>query len=430
MVDQTAKRGMLKYRWVILITLLVAYFFVYFHRMAPAVMNDAISGSLGLSDGEFALITSVYFYTYLAMQIPSGLLADKFGPRYSAGLFLLLAALGSFLTAFSNDLAGLVIGKVMIAAGLAVVYIPMTKVMAVWFRKREFASLNGAAISVGNVGAIAASAPLVLLMGLTDWRGVFLILAIVTVILGLASLLLVRNHPSERGYPSIEDIEEDEGVVKTESTSEKIPMIQGLKTVFMTGGMKFWMPTLAYFFVFGSIMLYAGLWGVKFYEVSQGFPQGSAAIFVMMVGVGKVISPFILGMVTDKYGLSRKRIMIFGNICFFSTLVVMLFFMSSSSFWMWIFVNFMFGFFGGFMSLSFAQVKEWFPTALSARVIAGMNMFLFAGAAILQSVSALLVSGKTATFDDYQNILLMMAICVAIACVLISLSVEKKRERV
>jgi len=79
------------------------------------------------------------------------------------------------------------------------------------------------------------------------------------------------------------------------------------------------------------------------------------------------------------------------------------------------------------MTLSFGQVKEWFPLSISGTVVAGMNMFLFGGAAIMQSLSYFMIKDKS--LQEFQTLWMIMFICVIFACIFTSLSIEKKKER-
>lgn len=417
-------RFLFRYRWVIFSILLVAYFFVYFHRITTSVVGRSITDDLG---GSVALLSSVYFWSYTAMQIPSGLLTDKYGPHFCVSLFLLIAAFGTFLTAFGTSFSSILIGKALIGMGLAVVYIPLLKIIAVWFRKTEFASLNGVVIAVGNIGAIVAGGPLALLNEAIGWRDVFLLLGAVTLCLFFLILLFVRDHPKKMGLLSIEEIvSEETGTPIEEATDAKVPMIEGLMTIF-TSGRKFWMPTLAYFLVFGSIMVYQGTWVKIYFENSYDYWE-NIAWMVTAIGVGKTLTSFSLGFITDRVFRSRRQVMIFGTAGYLVIWAVIWFFAGGiPNYWFWFVINFLFGFFGGFMTVSFAQVKEWFPIAISGTVIAGMNLFLFGGAAIITSISNYMIT-KNSTAAEFQTFWLLMVVFSVAALIFVYLSVEKPKK--
>lgn len=421
MVDPIKKRKMLRYRWIMFILLLVAYFFVYFHRNSTSVIGDDIVNTFG---GSVALLGSVYFYSYLMMQLPSGILSDNFGPRRSTFIFLLVATCGVFMTCFGNGIWTMYLGKALIGIGLAVVYLPLMRIIAVWFRKNEFATLAGVVIAVGNVGALGATAPLEYMIDMMSWQSVYTILGVVTLILAFLCLILIRDHPSKMGYPSIEEIEyEETGIEPQDNVAEKIPITHALKQIF-TSGRKFWMPALAYFMIYGAIMVYQGLWGKIYFQTVYLFPN--AVWMLTAVAIGKIFSSAALGFIADRFGLSKRTIMVVGNIGFLAMWGLLWIFTGEiDSFLFWICVNFMFGFFGGFMTVSFGLVKSQFPTSISATAVAALNIFLFSGAAVMQSLSHFIIVNRTSA--EFELLWMIMFVCVIAAVILSALSVEKKK---
>ena len=137
-IESEKKKRMLSYRWAIFAVLALAYFFVYFHRTTGGAISDTLQDFFGVGTASVALLASAYLYAYTLMQIPSGILTDKFGPRKAATIFIFLIAAGSILSAASaaaDNFTLMIVGKFIIGIGAAVVYIPIMKVLAVWYRK-------------------------------------------------------------------------------------------------------------------------------------------------------------------------------------------------------------------------------------------------------------------------------------------------------
>ncbi len=382
-----------------------AYFFVYLQRMSVSVVGGDMTEELG---GSIGILSTVYYWTYTAMQIPSGLMADRFGPRISGTLFMLLASAGSFLTFAGTEFWMAVLGKIMIAAGMAVVYIPLMKLVSVWFPARDFAFLNGVTIAVGNIGAMAAAGPLYVLSEAVGWRNVFLILASVTAVLALLCFAVVRDHPAPE---------------KTAS-KEKIPVFKGLLMV-LSGGRKFWNCALAYFLVYGTITVFQGTWAVKYFDSVYGFAVSSAWM-ITMTGIGKIVSTVLTGALVSR-GIvkSKRRLMISGTLCFAAVWgIIFLSAGENDSYWFWLAVCTAFGFFGGFMSLSFTQVKEWFPVSVSGTSVSAMNIFLFLGASVSTTVSAAVI-GTDYSLESFRLMWEIMFLFSVSAFVLIFFSRER-----
>lgn len=416
------ERSVYRYRWVIFAILLSAYFFVYFQRMSAGIVGEEIVDDLG---GSIGVLSSVYFWTYALMQIPSGLMADHLGPRKASFIFLSLAAFGSFLTFSGTEFWIVVAGKVMIAAGMAVVYIPLMKIVSVWFRKTDFPQLNGIVIAVGNVGAIAASAPLEMLADALGWREVFLMLGIVTMTLAVLCLVFVRDHPHSMRLPSIEEIDRAEkGIPVTDATDAKLPMIKGMRMV-LSDGRKFWTMAIAYFLVYGSIMVFQGTWAKTYFNNIYDFSY-SVAWFITIIGIGKILSTVAIGIMSGKGIIRSKRTaMAFGTFCFASVWgLIWMLSGQMDSYWFWMIACFLFGFFGGFMTLSFTQVKEWYPIAISGTSVSAMNLFLFLGASVCTTLAGIFI-GTSYTLQNFDTVWGLMCIFSIIALFMVLLSVEK-----
>lgn len=415
-------RRLWAHRWAIFGVLALAYFFVYFHRISVSVVGTDIVAEVG---GTVGVLSSAYYWTYALMQIPCGLLTDRFGPRAVCTAFLLVASAGSLATCLGGEFWVMVLGKVMIAAGMAVVYVPLMKLVSVWFPKRDYAVLSGVVIAVGNVGAIAAAGPLSVLADAVGWRDVFLVLGVVTLALSAACFLLVRDHPSQRGLPSAEDLEESQrGTAAEERSDARVPVLKGLRIV-ASGGRRFWPCALAYFLVYGTIMTFQGTWAATYFDSVYGFAL-SAAWMVTAVGVGKIASTLVIGAMTTR-GLirSKRRAMILGASALTAVwLVIFLLAGEVDSYWFWLSVCLLFGFFGGFMTLTFTQIKEWYPIAVAGTSVSAANTFLFLGASVCTTVSGWII-GTAYTLENFSVVWGLMAVLCAIAVALLAVSRER-----
>ena len=424
-IASDALSALRRYRWAIFAVLTVGYFFVYFHRISVSVVGQDIVADVG---GSIGFLSSVYYWTYTAMQIPSGVMADRFGARTASTVFLLIASIGSLVTCVGTEFWMIVLGKVMIAAGMAVVYVPLMKLVSVWFPKSDFAVLSGVVIAVGNVGAIAATGPLELMAQALGWREVFLVLGVITLVLAVLCATVIRNHPKDRRLPSVEAVELSEhGTAVVESSAARIPVMKGLRIV-LSGGRKFWTCALAYFLVYGSIMTFQGTWAVTYFNNVYDFVL-SASWMVTALGVGKILSTLAIGGMTSRGIIrSKRKAMIYGTSVFTVLWAVIFVFAGDiDSYWFWFAVSFAFGFFGGFMTLSFTQVKEWYPIAISGTAVSGTNIFLFLGASVCTTISGAII-GTAYTLDNFTVLWGLMLLFSAVAVVLLVLSVEKRPE--
>ena len=431
-IDADKKRKMLSYRWAIFAVLAIAYFFVYFHRTTGGAISTDIQEFFGVGTASVALLASAYLYAYTLMQVPSGILTDRMGPRKAATIFIFLIAVGSILSAASamtNNFTLMIAGKFIIGIGAAVVYIPIMKILAVWFRKNEFASMSGILLLVGNVGGIAAATPMVLMIDVMGLEMTYFVLAIITAVIAGLCWLVVRNHPQEKDLPSMEEIvSEETGEPITESTSGKMGTIEALKMTF-TSGRNFWPLAIWFFVMYGTIMLWQASQAGGFYKNVYGFSSGDAGLMVTMVGVGMVFGCPLAGRLSDKVLHSRRKVLLFGTLIYTAIWAVIWLTAGNeamNNFGIQAAINFCFGFFGGFFVVSYAQIKELYPIAMAGTSTAALNLFPFAGGAILITIAGFIVTDNS--LAQFKEVWMLAFILMIVGCVCAFLSKEKEKE--
>jgi sugar phosphate permease len=411
-INQNNVSKVMKYRWVVFVILALAYFFVYFHRVSTAVVASDIMNTFGIGAASIGLLGSAYFYAYTAMQLPSGILTDAWGVKKTAGIFTFLAAVGAILTGVASNFTMVLIGRILIGIGVGMVYIPVMKVLAIWFKKNEFASMSGVLLAVGNIGALSAAGPLAMMAAFFgDWQKVFLMLGIFSVLLAVGIFMLVKEKPEDMGCPSIAEIEaqeKGENYIPPKDVA-KIPMGEALRQTF-SAGMKFWPISIWYFFMYGSLMVYQGLWGGPFFSCP------------------------IAGYLSDKVLKSRKKVLLAGTAVYIALWGVIWSQAGNiTSITAYTIIHFLFGFFGGFFVVSYAQVKEWFPASIVGTSTGAYNIFPFLGGAIFMTITGKMMevaSGTAASVAQYKSVWFLMFACMVFAFLCLVVSKEKGSEEI
>ena len=174
------------------------YLLSYLFRTSNAVIGPVLAKDMSLPDHALGLLTSTYFVTFAAAQIPLGILLDRFGPRRVESILLLAAAAGAVVFALAGDLAGLAWGRALIGLGVSACLMAAFKAFNQSFPPDRQAALIGWIMSAGGLGAVVAAQPLEAAMGLAGWRDVMLGLAAVTVVVS-AAIWLVVPESEKRG---------------------------------------------------------------------------------------------------------------------------------------------------------------------------------------------------------------------------------------
>src|SRR5262247_3345324 len=169
----------------------VFFFYAWIMRVAPSVMVEELMREFAVGAGVLGNLSAAYFYGYAGMQIPVGLLLDRFGPRRLITVAALCCAGGCVLFATGTTLATVITGRFLIGAAAAFSLVGSMAVAGQWFSPPRFAVLSGLAMAMGMAGGVFGQAPLRVAVEATDWRTTNLTLALGGVIIAVSAWLCV-----------------------------------------------------------------------------------------------------------------------------------------------------------------------------------------------------------------------------------------------
>ena len=367
---------MLLRRWAVVLTASMLYFIGYFHRVSVTVIVEDLMRDFSASATSLGFFSSLYFYSYAAMQIPAGLLVDSLGPRKTLTSFALTTSVGTLMFALAPSFPIAMIGRTLIGIGVSVAFLCTVKLIASWFDVRSFASLTGILVSIGNIGALIASAPLALMVTSLAWRGSFLIIAAATLVLTAVLWLMVRDSPEEETQPYVE--------VSSYLTKHQSSPSHGSGVWLAFKSRDFWFTAFPPLFFFGSFMSLQGLWGVPYVMQVYDLNKVDASFLIMMIAVGFCLGASFWGVISDRLGLSRKRVYLVGLVLYCFTWFLLTLLTSPDAA---VYVPFLFlilGFSFGVMPISIVMVKELFPGRMMGSATGSANAFPFIGAALYQ----------------------------------------------
>ena len=141
-------------RWTTFSIVALAYMLSFFHRTAPGAISNELTIAFNTSSVELGVLGATYYYLYLLLQIPTGVLVDTYGPRKILSVFGVIAGLGSIVFGLSPSLGWAVLGRALVGLGVAVVFVALLKLNSRWFRHKEFATVAGLTVLLGNLGAV------------------------------------------------------------------------------------------------------------------------------------------------------------------------------------------------------------------------------------------------------------------------------------
>ncbi len=297
---------MMRLRWWIWSVLALCYLIVYFQRIAPGVVADRLMADFAVGGAAVGVLTSIYFYLYAAMQIPSGVLADTLGVRHTVSIGISLAGLGSLVFGMAPVLELAYFGRFLVGLGVSVVFVTVLKFQGNWFRAGEFGTVSGLLMLVGNLGAVTATTPVAVMAQTLGWRLSFVVIGAVTCAVGIAAWRWVRDYPAQLGLPSLGEIEATVGGSRSSDSapSAKLPFLAGARIVWRSR--QTWAGFLAHFGLLGSYLTFSGLWAVPYLMHVYGMDRLEAANYLLVASVGLLISAPFIGHVSDRVLRSRK----------------------------------------------------------------------------------------------------------------------------
>ena len=277
------------------------YFVAFFQRVAPAVLTRELSLEFGLSAAALGNLSAFYFYSYVAVQIPTGLAADRWGPRRLLAAGALLTTVGTLLFAFAPSLAWASAGRLVIGAAVGVAFVSMLKLVTHWMPASMFAFASGVALVVGVAGATLAGAPLRIAVDAFGWRAAMAAMAAFTALAAVAIWLVVRDDPCERGYASHYPAQAHRAAAPsmTAQLREVLSYRNTWLLLLIPGGLS------------GIILTFAGLWGVPFLETQYGFTPREAALLASGMLVIWSLSSVAYGPLSQRIG-RRKPLYVGG----------------------------------------------------------------------------------------------------------------------
>ena len=408
--------------WTVAATFYLAAFYL---RSSPAVMTTELMRDFGISASQLGNFSAVYFYAYIAMQIPTGVLVDSWGARRLLIGGAIAAAMGTCLFGATSSYAVASVGRLIVGGATAVGWVVTLKLATHWFPRERFAMLSGLGLMMGNVGALVAQVPLRVLVEQFGWRAVAFGSAGVVLAVGVAAWAFVTDDPLERGFRSHAPAELQRAHLTIGQLLREFPTIFTYRNT--------WLIFLAQGGFVGAMLSFTGLWGPTY--LRQRFtlaPTEAAAVCSVMIVCWAVASP-VAGYLSDRIG-RRKPIYLGGALVsaagwstlFFAPLPLAAFTVVAA----------ITSFACGAVVLGFAFAKESVPVQLLGTISGAINVGNMLGPTILQPAIGRVLDQRWAgamsngvriySVEAFQAGFAMIVIWSVLTCVLIACTRETR----
>ncbi|MCX7193535.1 MAG: MFS transporter [Proteobacteria bacterium] len=375
MLNPHQSRQLVRLRWTAFAIVGLAYVLSFFHRFAPAAISADLQQTFHASGAELGGLAATYFYVYMVMQIPTGILVDTMGPRRVVAIGGLIAGIGSLLFGTADTLTAASIGRLLVGLGVSVTFISLLKLNAAWFHDRHFATMTGATILMGNIGSLLAAAPLAWALNTISWRTAFEAVGMLSLLLAVLAWLLVHDHPGRAGLPSMRELDG-----RAAHALHAGHWYDGLMVVLKNRAT--WPGLWVNMGLAGSLFAFAGLWAVPFLRDVYGMDRAQATRHTTLLLAGFALGAFFIGMLSDRIG-RRKPVMTSGAIVYCLCWLPLLFGVPMNDMGSYA-LFFVMGLCAPSFTLSWSCAKEVNPHALSGMATSVVNIGGFLGTAIMQ----------------------------------------------
>ena len=180
------------------------YFMSYGLRSVNATIAPELVADFGLSNAQLGSLSSAYFLSFAAVQIPLGVLLDRFGSRRVDATLLLVAGVGCLLFAGARSVEMLWAARALIGIGVSAALMSSLRAFRFWYAAHRQQQLTAWMLLAGSLGALATTVPVQMALPLIGWRGVFVVSAL---LLWAASAAIFLLLPADEPIPARGDDE-------------------------------------------------------------------------------------------------------------------------------------------------------------------------------------------------------------------------------
>lgn len=361
------------YPWLIVCCGMLFYCYNYFLRVSPSVMQPELTHAFHITATQFGALAGFYYYAYTPMQVPAGLIYDKFGVRFVLCVACLLAVAGVSMFISANNYMTAGTARFIIGLGCAFAYIGTLKLASLWLPPNRFATVAGCATAVGMVSGAVTQKYLSKAVLAVGYQQALQTALIAGIVLSVLVVLLVRNRPKDNGetHPDL-----------MHTAMNVSQLWRALVIIFCNKQM--WLIGIIGCLLYLPSSVFLDLWGIPYLQTVHNMTAEQAVSISGATFYGWIISGPIIGVLSDKF--KRRVIPLTFTGLFAAILLCVVFYYPGLNSDYFNLIFFMIGFCCGAHPLTFALGKENNPVQISGTAVAVTNMLIMLGGMVFQPV--------------------------------------------
>lgn len=374
------------------------YYLSYLYRTINALISRDLVAELSLNPAEIGFLTSVFFLTFAAVQLPLGVWLDRYGPRRVQIVILPIASLGALVFATSQDWVALTVGRALIGLGVATALMAGFKALVMTFPPAQLPLLNGVFVALGTLGAISATAPADWLLQAVGWRALFVLLAVVTLLCVLVIYIAVPRELT-RG-----------DTLQPDRSFQAIALSPDFIRLALLSAS-----------CVGTAWSIHGLWAVSWLADVERLSPGDITRHLLVMGICLCVGALAFGLIADRLqrrGVSLQTLILAAVAIFVTAETALILRGPVSSYLLFGIIAAM----GAATVLSFSLLGQYFPKEIAAQANAVLNVAHVTAAFFLQYVTGLIIQKWPADEGHVPLRAYQAAFGVGLAFQLVSLS--------
>lgn len=367
-----------KYRWAVFATVLFTYFLIVSQRTAPGLITDQLMKDFGLTASTIGLLTSIQFLAYASLQIPIGLLSDRYGPNFFLIFGTILNGVGTVLYSLAPNEFILLFSRLLVGLGDATIWVNLVLILSLWFKGNEFVGLIGIAGMAGSFGFLLATVPFSLWISLWGWRAPFLSIGVILFVLGILLYFILVKKPKQlfNSYQEQKGTPSREEQVKEKTFSLLFRILSSRQA---------WATFLCHFGVVGTYVGFIGSWAVPYGMNVYDMTRSNASQLIMIGLIGAIIGAPITSWIAGRLGSIKKPYTVIHFVSLLCWTAILLF-GGQPPFYMLIILFFIIGYCNGANTLTFAVVRQSFDRKEVGLASGFANTGGFLSAVLLPSI--------------------------------------------
>ena len=341
-----------------------------FYRNSVGVIAPELMDELALAPEDLGLVTGSFFIVFAALQIPFGVLLDRFGARLTVSLTLAVAVAGGVLFAASDTVAGLTAGRTLLGIGFAGAMVGPLVVMRRWYGSRSFTMAVAVLFASAHAGNLAATAPLAAAATTWGWRATFMAQAGVTTAIALLFFLAVRDSPGSETRGQGPD-------ARRETLSS---VIAGLAALWTDRNLLSVIPMVAT--GYASVIVILGGWGGAYLSDVHAMNAQARGDVLFAMAIAMLVGTLGYGPL-DRW-LGTRRGVVTGGAAITAAIFAALALHPGAGAFEAALLLALLGFFGAYSVVVMTHGMALFPGELAGRAVTTLNTALMGGAALAQ----------------------------------------------